>query len=350
MSLAITLALVYIIAMPIVFRLTAVAHKKLIVDKKAAKVKTNNRAALKDLPKPKWPIWREHIGFTMKDKRDFILKKPKKGSNEEPKTSKIQNRQMLLILWASGLLVVVIGAFASSWQMILAGYVLFFVAMGFGINSAKSLLKARQAVYDRMFSIAKLKLGQSAEYTDNPRAVIEVLEWNDYVKPQKVELQVPDSFGADGEEGFMRQFNQIFGTETTWVPADDPETHAPGWNYEEGKVTIYAVPPLPQMAPWDEHYVLDPGVAWSFFPIALGVENGLEVPNPKTGKVENVLGFDFSGEAGKAAKAAGYKMSPTITTSPMAFVGGGTGGGKSLAVDTLVEVIRSTQDSADSFE
>jgi hypothetical protein len=347
MSLAITLAIVYIIVMPIVFRLTAVVHKKMIVDKKAAKIKGNNRAAMKDLPKPKWPIWKEHISFTMKDKRDLVLKKPKKG--EEPKSSKIQNRQMFLILWVSGLLVVLIGGFTSSWQMILAGYVLFFVTMGFGIGAAKSLLKTRQAVYDRMFSIAKLKLGQSAEYTDNPRAVIQVLEWNDYVKPQKVELQVPDSFGADGEEGFMRQFNQIFGTETTWVPADDPETHAPGWNYEEGKVTIYAVPPLPQMAPWDEHYVLDPGVAWSFFPIALGVENGLEVPNPKTGKIENVLGFDFSGEAGKAAKAAGYKMSPTITTSPMAFVGGGTGGGKSLAIDTLVEVIRSADNSEGSL-
>lgn len=342
MSLAIALGLVYIIGMPIIYRLLPVIHKKAVIERKAAKMKgSNNKAAMKNLPKPLWPIWREHIAFTMKDKRDVVFKKPKKGSNEEPKSSKIQNRQMLLILWVVGLLAVLIGAFAGMWQAMLFGFVFFFVAMGFGVSAAKTLLATRQAVYDRMFSIAKLKLGQSAENTDNPRAVIEVLEWNDYVKPQKVEFQVPDSFGADGEEGFMRQFNQIFGTETTWVPADDPETHAPGWNYEEGKLTIYAVPPLPQMAPWDEHYVLDPGVAWSFFPVALGVENGLEVPNPATGKVENVLGFDFSGEAGKAAKAAGYKISGTITTSPMAFVGGGTGGGKSLAVDTLVEVIRS---------
>lgn len=341
MSLAIALGLVYIIGMPIVYRLLPLVHKKLIIDRKAAKMKGSNRSAMKDLPKPLWPKWSEHIGFTMKDKRNLVLKKPKKGSNEEPKVSNIQNRQLFFILWAAGLLAVLIGSFMGSWQVMLFGFAFFFVAMHFGVNSAKTLLAARQAVYDRMFSIAKLKLGQSAEYTDNPRAVITVLEWNDYVKPQKVELQVPDSFGADGEEGFMRQFNQIFGTETTWVPADDPETHAPGWNYEEGKVTIYAVPPLPKMAPWDEHYVLDPGVAWSFFPIALGVENGLEVPNPKTGVVENVLGFDFSGVAGDVAKAAGYKMSPTITTSPMAFVGGGTGGGKSLAVDTLVEVVRS---------
>jgi hypothetical protein len=341
MSFAIALGLVYIIVMPIVFRVVpSLVHKKLIIERKAAKAKAN-KAAMKDIPKPIWPRWSEHISFTMKDKRNLVLKKPKKGTKEEPKVSNIQNRQLFFMLWGAGLLVVLVGSFIGSWQVWLSGYVIFFVAMRFGVKSAETLLATRKAVIDRMFSIAKLKLGQSAEYTDNPKAVINILEWNDYVKPQKVELQVPDSFGADGEEGFMRQFNQIFGTETTWVPADDPETHAPGWNYEEGKVTIYAVPPLPQMAPWDEHYVLDPGVAWSFFPIALGVENGLEVPNPATGKIENVLGFDFSGEAGKAAKAAGYKMSGTITTSPMAFVGGGTGGGKSLSVDTLVEVVRS---------
>lgn len=341
MNLAIALGLVYIIVMPIVYRVVpSLVHKKLIIERKTAKAK-NNKAAMKDIPKPIWPKWSEHIGFTLKDKRNLVLKKPKKGSNEEPKVSNIQNRQLFFMIWGAGLLLVLIGSFIGSWQVWLSGYVVFFVATHFGVNSAKTLLATRKAVMERMFNIAKLKLGQSAEHSDNPGAVITVLEWNDYVKPQKIEFQVPDSFSAAGEAGFLEQFNQIFGTETTWVPADDPETGAPGWNYEEGKVTIYAVPPLPRMAPWDEHYVLDPGVAWSFFPIALGVENGLEVPNPKTGKIENVLGFDFSGVAGDAAKAAGYKMSPTITTSPMAFVGGGTGGGKSLAVDTLVEVVRS---------
>ena len=60
--------------------------------------------------------------------------------------------------------------------------------------------------------------------------------------------------------------------------------------------------------------------------------------NPETGEIENVLGFDLSGEQGKVAKKAGYKMSPKITTSPMVFIGGGTGGGKSLTTDTIVSV------------
>lgn len=339
MKLALALGLVYIIAMPVVLRLLALAHKKLLIDRKAAKVK-NNRQSLKNLPKPIWPRWSERLSFTFKDQRSVVLKKPKKGSNGEPKTANIQNRQMFFLLWGVGLGLVVLGSFIGMWQLMVGGFLFFFVATTFGIKSANEIIVTRQSVYARMFSIARLKLGQSAEYEDSPQAVISVLEWTDYVKPAKVEFQVPDSFGAEGEEGFLRQYNQIFGTETTWVPSDDPETGAPGWNYSEGKLTIHAVPPLPQMAPWDEHYVLDDGVAWSFFPIALGVENGVELPNPKTGETENVLGFDLSGEQAKVGKKHDIKVSPTITTSPMVFVGGGTGGGKSLSVDTLVEVIR----------
>lgn len=342
MQLAIVLGLVYLIVMPIIFRLIAFAQKKLLIDRRAAKAK-GNKNAVKNLPKPVWPKWRERIAFTMKDKRDVVLKKPKKG--EEPKSSNIQNRKMFFGLWIAGLLVTALGSFIGMWQIILTGYAIFFITMIFGIKSADAVIVTRQNVYNRMFSIARLKLGQSAEYSESPQAVITVLEWNDYVKPQKVEFLVPDSFGAAGEEGFLQQYNQIFGTETTWVPSNDPDPKdenriLPGWNYEEGKVTIYAVPPLPGRADWDEHYVLQDGVAWSFFPIGLGVENGIELPNPKTGSTENVLGFDLSGEQAKVGSKHGVKVSGTISTSPMVFIGGGTGGGKSLSIDTLVEVIR----------
>lgn len=346
MKTALILGLVYVAAMPVVLRLLAFAHKKLLIDRKAAKLK-NNKSAAKNLPKPKWPLWAERLSFTFKDKRDVIIKKPKKGSNEPPKTLSIQNRQMFFILWGVGLIAVMLGVFIGLWQLMLGGFLFFFVAIIFGVKSADSIIVTRQNVYARMFSIARLKLGQSSEYEANPQAVVRVLEWNDYVKPTKVEFDVPDSFGAEGEEGFLRQYNQIFGTETTWVPSDDPEAGTPGWNYSEGKLTIHAVPPLPLMAPWDDHYVLADGVAWSFFPIALGVENGVELPNPETGQNENVLGFDLSGEQIGYGKKFGLNVSPTVTTSPQVFIGGGTGGGKALSVDTLVRVIREADTSTE---
>ena len=337
MNIVIILALVYLIGMPILFRLIAFLHKKLITDRKIEKL-GKNKSALKKMPTPIWNTWKERLKLSFKDKRTVGKKQPKAG--EEPNNGGLKHNQILFGIWALGLVITVIAGFTGKLILIPIGFTIFFISMGFGIFSSKSVLEARKNVLSRMFDIARTKLGQSAEYESNPSEVIRVVEWNDYIKPNKVEFDVPTAFNAEGgEEAFMKQFNQIFGQETAWVPSDNKETGEPGWNYEKGIVTVHAVPPLPQMAPWDEHYVLADGVAWSFFPIALGVENGIELPNPETGKIENVIGFDLSGEQSKVGKKAGIKVSPTITTSPMVFVGGGTGGGKSLSSDTLIEVI-----------
>jgi hypothetical protein len=339
MEIAIALGLGYLIGLPIVLRLIALAQKKLVVDRAVMRA-GNNRAKLKNLPKPIWPKWKERLAFTFKDKRDFAIKKPKKGGDGKAASEpggKFQNRQVFWGTYLLGLLVSVVGAFIPLWWLVGAGYVTFFIAIGMGIRLADPVIVARKNVLSRMYAIAKQKLGQSVEYEENPGAIIRVLEWADYVKPKKVEFDVPDSFGAEGEEGFLRQYNQIFGTETAWVPSDDPENQKPGWDYDAGMVTLHAVPPLPQMAKWSERYVLDPNIAWSFFPVALGVENGVELPNPESGELEYVLGFDVSGEQ---MKQKGVKTSPRITVSPMVFIGGGTGGGKSLSVDTPVKVIK----------
>lgn len=277
----------------------------------------------------------------MKDKRDAEFGKKKK-EGKEPSSSNIQNRQLFFLIWAAGLVIVIIGAFIGMWQIYVSAFMIFFFAMGFGIHASKELLETRAKIYRRMFEISQSKLGTSAEHADNPEAVIRVLEWSDPLKPSKVEFDVPTTFGQEGEENFLKQYNQVFGNETAWVPDNDVETGKPGWNYDDGKATFRAVPPLPTMAPWLEHYINGEGVAWSFFPIALGVENGIELVNPNSGETENVLGFDLSGEQSGIGKKFGIKVGGEITTSPMAFVGGGTGGGKSLSEDTLVFVIRSS--------
>lgn len=340
MNMVVGLAIAYIIGMPILLRLIALAHKKLITERAINKMREQKKN-LNNAPEPIWNTWKTHIGFTMKDKRALKNAKPaaKEGKEDAEPTKSISRKAFFYILWLVGLLLVIIGAFANIVPIIIIGNLMFFADMIYGVQSAKKLLKARKNIQARMFDIARTKLGQSMEFARNPSEIIRVTEWNDYIKPQKVEFDVPTEFnGESGEEGFLKQFNQVFGRETAWVPSDNPETHEPGWDYERGVVTIHAVPPLPQSAGWDEHYVLAEGVAWSFFPIGLGVENGIELLNPETGVTENVLGFDLSGEQAGIGKKAGIKVSPTITTSPMVFVGGGTGGGKSLASETLVEV------------
>lgn len=330
---------VYILGFPFAFWLIGFADKKLkyrSYNNKMMKPGANRAHLSKNPPVLVYPKWKQRLKFARSDKRSFVIGSPKKGS--EPKEFGVTRRSVYWILRLVGLVVAVVGGLLGLYIALLFAAVFYYAATVYGYISSDKLMKAREAVYERMFTIARTKLGVSPEHSANPQAVIEVLEWSDGIKPQKVKFDIPDTFGEEGTESFLKQFNLIFGRETAWVPSDNPETGEPGWNFDKGTVTINAVPPLPRIAPWSEHYVINDAIAWSFFPIGLGVENGLELPNPNTGLVENVIGFDFSGLQAKAAQEAGLKMSQTIGVSPMILIGGSTGGGKSLASETLVKV------------
>jgi len=341
-TLVIALA-IYLLLFPILFWGIGLADKQMksyFLNKQLMRKGANKNQVMKNAKDPAWPKWKERLKFTRSDKRAFVFGKPKQG--QEPKSTGITRRLFYWILRIAGLVVALIGGVIGNAGLaggLFLAALLYMASLVYGYMSADKLMKSREAVLKRMFSVAKAKLNQSSEYETNPGQVVRITEWRDYVKPQIAEFDIPDTFGEEGAEGFMKQFNQLFGKETAWVPSDNPETGDPGWDFDKGVLTIHAVPPLPRKAPWDEHYVLAEGVAWSFFPIGLGVENGLELPNPKTGLVENVLGFDLSGEQAKVAEKFGLKMSQAITTSPMALIAGGTGGGKALSADTLVRVL-----------
>lgn len=345
LPIALIIALVaYLVLFPFVFWLIGFTDKKLKYrhyNKQLMRKGANKSQLSKSPPTPAWPRWKERLKFTRSDKRKFVISSPKKG--KEPKEFPMTRRLAFWGIRLVGLAAAILGGLTSNYLLILASAVFYYAATIYGYISADRLMKAREAIYTRMFAIARTKLGQSVEHEINPQAVIRITDWRDFIKPQKVEFDIPDSFGEEGTEAFLKQFNQLFGKETAWVPSDDPETGDPGWDFEKGVLTIHAVPPLPGSAPWSEHYVLGDGVAWSFFPIGLGVENGLELPNPKTGEIEHVLGFDLSGEQAKVAGKFGLKMSQAITTSPMALIAGGTGGGKSLSSDTKVRVFNVKQ-------
>lgn len=337
----------YLIVYPLIFWGIGLLDKYMNnrkLNKQLMKKGANKNQIFKNAKEPAWVRWKDRLRFTRTDKRQFVLGKP--SPKKEPKTLPITRRTFYWVIRAAGLLFAIIGGVSGNFGLMGIALLFYFGGIIYGYKSADKLMKIREAVILRIFAVARTKLGQSAEHESNPQAVIRVLEWRDFIKPQKVEIDIPDTFGEEGAEGFLKQFNQLFGRETAWVPVDSEENGVmqSGWNFDKGVLTLGAVPPLPIGAPWDEHYVLADGVAWSFFPIALGVENGLELPNPKTGETENVLGFDLSGEQAKAADKFGLKMSQAITTSPMALIAGGTGGGKSLANDTLIRVFDGKDD------
>lgn len=358
--LIIAFALGYLIGMPILLRLIALLHKKQRVDKKMEKA-GKSKEAIKRVPKPLWPKIKQRLRFTFKDTRPAQLGKTSLG---------VENRMLFFIFYGLGAAAFIGGGALGMWKLVPLGALIFFIAIIFSYKSSDKILKTQEKAIKRMFDIGRSKMGLSAEHEENPGAVLQVLEWQDYITPQRVQYQIPTTFGQDGCEAFLKLFNQNFGGETAWVPSDTDEvkyltedgqeisekkaealqkkgekvkeevTTIPGWNFREGVATFNAVPPLPKMAPWDEHYVINENIAWSFFPIALGVENGVELLNPKTGEMENVLGFDLSGEQEKLAEKKGIKVSGTIIASPMVFIGGGTGGGKSLSVDTPTNILR----------
>lgn len=330
MTLTIVLASFYIFFMPISLWIISLAHKKIRIDKKREKAQKKKQKNFNEdnLPKPLMGRIRRNLKFARKDTRAFTIKKPKGG---EPPKSPITNRMFYLALWIIGLLIVVISSFIGSYVATAIGFFIFYLNVIIAYIRSSKIIKIRDKKIAKMVEIANSKLGQPSK---EPSEVVNVLEWRDHIKPDKVEFYIPTSFSNSGEEGFLRHFNQFFGSQTAWV-ADDTDEE-PGWDYDEGRVKLRSVPPLPKLAPWDEHYILNEAIAWSFFPIALGVENGVELKNPKNGEVEHVLGFDVSGEQAKVGKKAGVAVSGRITKSPMVFVGGGTGGGKALSVDTPI--------------
>lgn len=324
---------VYAVLYPILVRLVCVAHTEVFIKRRQMNTPKARQASLK-LPEPIWPKVKQHISFSMKDVRPVAFGK------KQPNPEGISHKKVIKLIWLAGFIVSGVIAYFGEWKFFAIGFAIFCSAIIFSFVTAGPILRKRKEMMTKLFQIAQSTLGVSAEHANNPGAVIQITEWRDILSPQKIVFQIPTTFSESGAEGFFRQFNQVFGQESTWVPFNDMESGKPGWNFADGVLTIKEVPPLPTSAPFSAHYVLDPGIAWSFFPIALGVENGVELMNPNTGKMENVLGFDLSGEQPGLSRKLGNTCSPQITTSPMVFIGGGTGGGKALAVDTKVLVKR----------
>lgn len=278
------------------------------------------------LPKPAWGVWKQRIRFTVSDKRSIAIGK---------KTFNIQRRIFLLTIYVFGLVISVVGAFLSNWVIVVVGFFTFFVAAIFGIQSSKSLMSERERIMGRMLEVGKSKLGLPSTAAIN--VDVKVLDWQDFVNPQKVQYTVPTNFSATGADGFLQQFNQVFGNTQEWVASEADG----GWDYDKGIVTLGAVPPLPTRANWSEHYVLSEGVADSFFPLGLSVIGGVEIPNPETGEVEHVLGYDVGGKQMAEGQKAGLVVDGSLgAASPMQLFAGATGSGKALSSDTPVAVYR----------
>lgn len=290
-------------------------------------------------PKPtKWQTLKPSVVFALKDGRPLKTIKPEDIDVSEEPPKQFFTRAVLLYILGFLTLLSPIGFVLSGFVVpaIVAPWVFFFVAFIFALNSPKKVMAERQKLFDNMYKIVSSTVGVEQENRGNVNKVIKVTKWApDGITPLRVDILVPPTFNASGERGFLDQFNQVYGTNNAWV-ARSAKDGEPGWDYGKGVVHMFSVPPIPMIAPWHERYVLSEGIAWSFFPCGLGAENGVEMRNPETGKMEYVLGFDVSGLQTSEGKKHNMRVGDEITTSPMAMVAGGTGSGKAIACDTLI--------------
>ena len=164
----------------------------------------------------------------------------------------------------------------------------------------------------------------------------EVLKWEEGGRASKVRLYFPITFDSNmGKDNFLDKMSINFGGGRPYE-VDEEDKDYPGWNTNLLIATIKLEAPLPEMAMFDEMYILNDSVQWSFFPLGIGSRMGIPFKNPKTGVEERLLGFDVNGAQGEWCKDNGHVVGNDLMASPHAILCGVTGGGKSVCQRNII--------------
>lgn len=268
----------------------------------------------------------KRIKFTMKDPR----KKP------------IPFRVIFILIYLIGAIVSFIGGLNANWNLLLVSLIIAYAAFIFSIITANRIVSERDVVLKRMLELKgnKMKfINKDKSVVPTPASEFKVLEWNDdLVTPIKMYLYMPTDFDILEVDGFLESFNLIFGGKGQWI-SDDTDKEYGGFDFNAGVAAIRTSTPLPQMAMWHERYLDPKDIHWSYFPLALGSENGVPIYNKELEITEHVLGFAVNGGQEKLSKKNEVVLGKEVTSSPQVLIAGGTGGGKSLNSQTKIEVI-----------
>lgn len=318
-------ALVYLCVLPAVVYGVHLLHKKLRITRPQQRAKKNVKVSL---PTPLRTRYRELMKFARRDKREFAMKKLHLP---------VQNRIILWAIFGIGLILTTVGFGLSQFGLVFIGIIFYYLYLIFGMSTSYRAVKTINTMIDRMYGVARISLHYGPEENHLTSNNITITKWRDVMTPEEITFKLGEGLSRTGEAPFMEAFNLYFGGESTWVPSYRDGKN--GWDYGKGRLDIYAVPPLPQQASFDAHYIEDPAVAWDTFPLGLTTENGIELENPKTKETEHVVAFSLSGLAIETARKAGATISETIQGAPQVLIAGRTGGGKAMAKDTKVLVL-----------
>lgn len=274
-----------------------------------------------------------------KDGINKEISKRLKFTIKDPRNTPIPFRLIFLAIYISGLFVSALAGWQSSGKLFGISIIIAYVSMLFSLISANKIVVEREQVLKRMLELK----GSKMRLRDREKGMIpridrefKITEWHeDLINPIKMEIYMPTDFDLLSVDGFLESFNLIFGANGQWVSDDN----SGGFDFNAGVASIRVSPKLPQIAMWHERYLDPKHIHWSYFPLALGSENGVPLVNEETGETERVLGFAVNSGQEKLSKKNGVNIGPEVVASPQILVAGGTGGGKSLECTTPIKVI-----------
>lgn len=270
------------------------------------------------------------------------LSKRTKFTMKDPRNKPIPFRLVFITIYLAGLAISAVSAFTGGWKILLFSFILAYTSFFFSYFSANKVVKERDQVMKRMLELKQGKMrlvNKDKGVIPTPANEFKVLEWHeDLVTPIKLHLYMPTDFDTLEVDGFLESFNRVFNSKGQWI-SDDTDEQYGGFDFNAGVAAIRVTTPLPQMAPWHERYLNPKDIHWSYFPLALGSENGVPIFNEELEQTEHVLGFAVNGGQEKLSKKNEVVIGKEVTSSPQILIAGGTGGGKSLSKDTPVRVI-----------
>lgn len=140
---------------------------------------------------------------------------------------------------------------------------------------------------------------ESGIYTYTYEFTIDGVDSNNY--PDKLSIFLPIGYDPLQQDSFLEKITTQLGRGRPW----EVDEEAGGWDITNQVAHIVLLQPLPGSAPWSAEYVLNPDVAWSFFPLGIGSKGGFDITNRETGQVERINGIDVNGAQWKLLKKNG---------------------------------------------
>ena len=275
-------------------------------------------------------------GFNQK-----LIKRIKFTLND-PRNKPIPYRIIFVLIYLIGAGLAIFGGLEENWEFLGLALMTQYISMIFSAITANSIVSRRDAVLERMLDFKKNKMklvNREKGIFVTPEMEFKVMAWDeDLVTPTKLHLYMPTDFDILHVEGFLESFNLIFNSNGQWI-ADETDEQHDGFDFNAGVASIRVSPKLPSMAKWHERYLNPKYIHWSYFPLALGSENGVPVYNEEEDRFESVLGFSINSGQEKLSKKNGTKIGSEVVAAPMTLIAGGTGGGKSLVSTTVVKVV-----------